>query len=453
VLFRSYDPGSQAGRELIGHEVAHVVQQAEGRATAPTQGKGGALQDDPGLEREADEQGARAARGEVAREGGKLDVRAAAAGTIQRRVQPEDVAVELVGREFTLSADDGGLTRGTIVRPTAWVNASRTVPVTGPGGRAATVQKSRLRPRNTATPGMNRYSAGIAAQAATAEAGDRAVAEWRALEATYRTNRETWTRELARREQIAATRNELLNRRLIQETQLNRFDAIIQAEVNAANAAAGFTGAAALDPNLVKSMIFQETQMGTAGEHLGDPSSPVKTRFNLGQTIDSSGSQLLLLMEREHTGLIARYHLGGLRADLETAMRRKATLEGIRPRNAAQEAELVTLRTQATQNWEVFIWNYRAAGQATGFYAAVLDLFRSPGAGRPPRNEDYQLWIHLMVMWLFEKKRPGSTWADAIRAYNGSGARANHYRDAVVGRRDAAAAASGAGTSYVPDGI
>jgi hypothetical protein len=60
-----YDPGSQRGQEILGHELTHVVQQAEGRVQATGQAKGVGLNDDDGLEREADEMGARAARGEV----------------------------------------------------------------------------------------------------------------------------------------------------------------------------------------------------------------------------------------------------------------------------------------------------------------------------------------------------------------------------------------------------
>lgn len=58
-----YDPGSQRGQELLGHELTHVVQQAQGRVHATTQAKGVAINHDEGLEREADEMGARAARG------------------------------------------------------------------------------------------------------------------------------------------------------------------------------------------------------------------------------------------------------------------------------------------------------------------------------------------------------------------------------------------------------
>ncbi len=63
-----YDPHSEKGQELIGHELAHTVQQAQGRVTAPAQAKEGgpAINADASLEREADEMGARAARGERA---------------------------------------------------------------------------------------------------------------------------------------------------------------------------------------------------------------------------------------------------------------------------------------------------------------------------------------------------------------------------------------------------
>jgi hypothetical protein len=61
-----YDPGSPLGLELLGHELAHVVQQAQGRVN-PTGERGGMpAADDSWLEHEADELGARAARGETA---------------------------------------------------------------------------------------------------------------------------------------------------------------------------------------------------------------------------------------------------------------------------------------------------------------------------------------------------------------------------------------------------
>lgn len=86
-----YDPASQSGQELLGHELAHVVQQAEGRVQATSQAKGAPLNDDPALEGEADRMGALAARGQAARasaapaplgpEGETLQAKLAPAGT------------------------------------------------------------------------------------------------------------------------------------------------------------------------------------------------------------------------------------------------------------------------------------------------------------------------------------------------------------------------------------
>src|SRR5262245_41633280 len=61
-----YQPESQSGQALIGHELAHVVQQRQGRVAAPGQAKGAPVVDDHGLEDEADRAGQAAARGEPA---------------------------------------------------------------------------------------------------------------------------------------------------------------------------------------------------------------------------------------------------------------------------------------------------------------------------------------------------------------------------------------------------
>jgi hypothetical protein len=57
----AFDPHSQTGLSMIGHELAHVVQQRQGRA----RGAGGAVLEDAGLESEAQVLGARAAGGGV----------------------------------------------------------------------------------------------------------------------------------------------------------------------------------------------------------------------------------------------------------------------------------------------------------------------------------------------------------------------------------------------------
>lgn len=61
-----YAPETRAGQVVLGHELAHVVQQAAGRVHVPAQALGGAINDDPELEREADKMGESAASGQPA---------------------------------------------------------------------------------------------------------------------------------------------------------------------------------------------------------------------------------------------------------------------------------------------------------------------------------------------------------------------------------------------------
>jgi Domain of unknown function (DUF4157) len=77
-----YDPSSQAGQALIGHELSHVVQQREGRAQAG-QGKDGALLADAGLEAEADRHGDLAAQGLPTGAGSTAAAGAGGAGAMQ----------------------------------------------------------------------------------------------------------------------------------------------------------------------------------------------------------------------------------------------------------------------------------------------------------------------------------------------------------------------------------
>lgn len=56
-----YQPNTPGGRQLIGHELTHVVQQAQGRVSNPY-GSGLAVVHDPGLEEEAERKGEQASR-------------------------------------------------------------------------------------------------------------------------------------------------------------------------------------------------------------------------------------------------------------------------------------------------------------------------------------------------------------------------------------------------------
>jgi hypothetical protein len=82
-----FDTGSRAGLELIGHELAHVAQQRQGRVAATSQAKGLPVNDDDGLEREADASGVAAAaeaiRAPAAPRAGALSRRSAGDGVIQ----------------------------------------------------------------------------------------------------------------------------------------------------------------------------------------------------------------------------------------------------------------------------------------------------------------------------------------------------------------------------------
>lgn len=65
-----FNPETPQGLELLGHELGHVKQQAEGRVPVNTQIGGAPANDDPALEHEADALGAKAARGGAARGAG-----------------------------------------------------------------------------------------------------------------------------------------------------------------------------------------------------------------------------------------------------------------------------------------------------------------------------------------------------------------------------------------------
>lgn len=107
----TFDPASTKGQELIGHELAHVVQQSEGRASAGVQNKGGPVNGDPTLEREADEAGARAANGQSAGLATGATVAAATpAAPIQQKTKVNPVTA-------TLKTKDEVLGDGTPAQP------------------------------------------------------------------------------------------------------------------------------------------------------------------------------------------------------------------------------------------------------------------------------------------------------------------------------------------------
>ena len=66
-----YNPGSKSGQELLGHELTHVVQQSQGKVQpGEVHGKGLNINNDPALEKEADEMGKLASEGKDAKVSG-----------------------------------------------------------------------------------------------------------------------------------------------------------------------------------------------------------------------------------------------------------------------------------------------------------------------------------------------------------------------------------------------
>ncbi|MBI9052312.1 MAG: DUF4157 domain-containing protein [Bacteroidales bacterium] len=83
-----YQPESSKGQELLGHELTHVVQQRQGRVKPTKQGKGLPVNDNPSLEKEADEMGAKAAQGKMANVAGK-------GSGVQRKSEGQELAIDI----------------------------------------------------------------------------------------------------------------------------------------------------------------------------------------------------------------------------------------------------------------------------------------------------------------------------------------------------------------------
>ncbi|MEZ4453497.1 MAG: DUF4157 domain-containing protein [Nannocystaceae bacterium] len=147
-----YQPRSPAGRELLGHELAHVVQQSQGRARATTTIAGVGVDPSPALEREAEMMGARAARGEPARTQGPA-ARASEGGAIQRDsvVQRDDEVTNLayghgayMGMAMDLLKDEHW--RGILeeLMPDVYDAVLRDAEIVRSGGRDAAKARSRV---------------------------------------------------------------------------------------------------------------------------------------------------------------------------------------------------------------------------------------------------------------------------------------------------------------------
>lgn len=95
-----YSPGSSRGRELIGHELAHVLQQRDGRVRATSRVDGVAVNDDQGLERDADRQSRRALQAQPVRPMATAKGETSRQSAVQRKQEssfPEELTEEQMG--------------------------------------------------------------------------------------------------------------------------------------------------------------------------------------------------------------------------------------------------------------------------------------------------------------------------------------------------------------------
>ena len=84
-----YRPETEEGQKLLGHELTHVIQQKEGRVKPTTKVNGVSVNDDPGLEQEADRMGEMAAKFSLpASNHGTMQQKKDASPTVSSSAQP-----------------------------------------------------------------------------------------------------------------------------------------------------------------------------------------------------------------------------------------------------------------------------------------------------------------------------------------------------------------------------
>src|SRR2546423_530131 len=280
IVFASgeYSPTTNDGRRLLVHELAHVVQQRH----------------------------------------------AAEPDVVRRLIRPADVGKELVGQHFTLRKEftQGALTipAGDTVTVTRWSNADATVEVSHPAVIGTlNIPKHLLRPSQPKVAGIAPYGVGLEYIEKKVERGAAELEEFEKTGEQYKSPKAQrfFAKELGERQAMQARREEALNIRLIQASMFNRFDPGIEHWVTYYNKHFGFEGGDALDPNLIKAMAYQETEIGTSSKFMFDPPRIlIMSRFNVLQAVDSWPVEQLLVIHETMDTLIAKYHLGNIEKDL-----------------------------------------------------------------------------------------------------------------------------------------
>jgi len=417
IVFGSdeYAPATLEGRRLLAHELTHVVQQ-----------RGGAPSD-----------------------------------VVRRSIRPTDVSKELIGQQFSLrkafKAGAVNVPAGEVVTVVSWVDTDNTAQVTSPSVTGTySVPKYLLEPVQTKVAGVAPYGVGLGKVESAVEKGAAELEAFKKTEPQYKTEKgkRFFAQERSEREAEQTRKETQLNVRLIQAAMLNRFDPSIKKWVDFYNNQFGFTGKDALDPNLIKAMVYEESQMGTFGDFMSDPTTHlIMTRFNILQAIDSWPEEQLLVIPDMMPSLIAKYHLENIQQDLlkvETEFDNLTAKSDAGRAKAADITRLNELKAQSKDNWQPWFIAYRAPGETQGFAEAATEFLNTVDGGKK-HKEDYDFWIRVGVRAVFEKHKHVSSWAEAARAYNGDGPHARKYRDEVVQRAEQAVKAEKAGKEFVPE--
>jgi hypothetical protein len=327
----------------------------------------------------------------------------------------------------------------------------RILPPHSDAGLVIAIPKTKILPKPSNVPGVAPYSAGAAKKAQAVERAEGQLVEERARE-------EPRLDEISRLLKDRPVHWHSLNRKLIQETMFNRLDVSIRLWTDYYNALFRYFPKDPLDPNLVKSMLYEESKMGTSGKHMElAPLWEARSRFNVGQVIDTAGSALLIMMREMAPELIGEFHLENIEAELEKARQDLGTLPAKSSRTPDEEQRLAELQfiqsfeeQQHMSFSELFLLSYKASGQTRGFDDAATRFFDTVETGHPKRSEDYDFWVRTAVRWLFEKRPTVNSWAEAVQAYNGLD-KGTGYRDRVLGRASAAKRAAVTGEPFVPN--
>ena len=227
-----YAPESREGKHLLAHELTHTVQQS----------------------------------GMVQKK-------------VQRSFEPKDAVEEMIGKKFkidrTLKSGTTSFPTDTVLTITQWKNEDSTVTGTAIGSDKKTssisVKKIYLKTIGDTKSGLDQYTAGAEKQAQNVEDGAVKIANHEAKKGEYEkmNNLKGYEAELTRLKGLQATREESLNEKLIQETMYNTFDSSIKKWTDYYNKLIPYKPV--LDANVVKSMLYEETKLGTRGTHLEKP--------------------------------------------------------------------------------------------------------------------------------------------------------------------------------------